>query len=476
MPRIRVPFGRTFGAGRSTAAGMQSLVNMYGEPAQGEGRTDFVCYGTPARVLFSTLAVGMIRGQITASDVHYVVAGDTLYKINSAGVSTSLGTIEGTNLVDLSYNGNQIEIVAENKSYSFDVPTLTNSEITGGGFEQAISSASVASYSLIAVKDTGRFRWRLTNSATYSALDFATAEAESDNLVALRAVGNEVVLLGTKTTEWWGPTGDAGANAFAKTATAAANIGCASRDTAVLVDSGLTWVGRDGRAGGVSVYRAEGYSPKKISPPEIDNLLEQVADLSTLNAFAYQQRGHLYYVLNNPGELTVAWDIATNQWSYRKSGLWTMGAEPNGGWDAETFAINGTNQIVGASDGNLYKLVADTYIEGSDGIVREATSVQLNHDGKRAFMSRLELDVEAGIGLSSGQGSAPIVMMSMSDDGGSTWSTPRNAGMGAIGEYKWRAVWNACGSYRNRIIKFRVSDPVKTVFLNAYADISIGAH
>lgn len=476
MARLRIPFGRTFNVGRSKAAGMTSLVNMYGEPVEGEGRTDFVCYGTPARSLFSTIGGGDVRGQINAGDIHYVVVADVLYKINGSGVSTSLGTIEGSLPVDMAYNGNQLDIIAEVKSYYLDVPTLTLTEHSGGGWEQATSCTSLASYSIVSVKDTGRFRWRLTNDTTWAALDFATAEAEADNLVAVRAVANDVALLGSKTVEWWGPTGDTGANAFAKTATAAANIGCVSRDTAVVVDSGLTWVGRDGRAGGVSVYRAEGYAPRKISPPEVDNYLEQVSYFTQLKAFTYQQRGHLFYVLTLPDEWTLAWDISTNLWSYRKSGSWTMGSDATGGWDANTYALNAAKQIVGGSDGNLYELLADTFVDGTDGIVREATSSQLSHQGARAFMSRLELDIEAGVGLTTGQGSDPIVMASWSDDGGKTWSAPRNAGMGQTGQYKYRAVWNACGSYRNRIVKFRVSDPVKVVFLGAWADVMVGSH
>lgn len=472
--RVPIAFGRAFNVGRSKAAGLQSLVNLYGEPVEGEGRTDFVCYGTPGRSLFATIGGGEVRGQISAANVHYVVVGPTLYAVNAMGGVNALGTIEGTLPVDMAFNGGQIDIVAEVKSYFYDVASSALTEHSGGGYEQASSCTSLASYSIIAVANSGRFRWRLINDPTWAALDFATAEAESDNLVAVRAVANDVALLGTTTTEWWGPTGNAGADAFAKTATAAANIGCVARDTAIVVDSGLTWVGRDGGAGGVSVYRAEGYAPRKISPPEVDNYLEQVSDLSVLKAFAYQQRGHLFYVLTLPGEWTLAWDISTNLWSYRKSGPWTMGAEPLGGWDAVNFAINAGRQIVGGSDGNLYELVADQYTESETGIVREATSTQVSHDGRRAFMSRLELDIEAGVGLVSGQGSNPLVMAAWSDDGGKTWTNPRTAQMGPAGHNRFRAVWHACGSYRNRIIRFRVSDPVKTVFLGAWADVQVG--
>jgi hypothetical protein len=119
--------------------------------------------------------------------------------------------------------------------------------------------------------------------------------------------------------------------------------------------------------------------------------------------------------------------------------------------------------------------MADQYTESGAGIVREATSTQVSHDGRRAFMSRLELDIEAGVGLVSGQGSNPLVMAAWSDDGGKTWTNPRTAQMGPAGQNRFRAVWHACGSYRNRIIRFRVSDPVKTVFLGAWADVQVGS-
>lgn len=477
MPRVRIPLGRNFGQGRSNAPGMQSLVNMYVEEVKGEGRTDAVCYSTPGLSLFSTIANGGLpRGQITANEVHYVVMGTRLYSVTSAGVTTDLGEVEGTALVDMAFNGNQIDIVAELKSYSYEVATLTLAEISDPNFAQASTCDSLNSYSVYGIKNTGQFEWRLTNSTTFSALDRATAEAESDNLVAVRKVGNELALLGNTSVEWWYTTGQsAPGDAFAKTSTASASIGCVSRDTALVFDSGLTWVGRDGKAGGMGVYRAEGYTPRKISPPQIDRFLETVTTPSSLRAFSYQSRGHLFYVLTNPSEWSFAWDIATGQWSYRKSGSWSQGDDPLGGWDASTFGLNGSKQIVGRSDGNLYALEADTLTEAGEYITREVTTPQFHQDGRRIFESRLELDIEAGVGLESGQGSAPVVYESHSDDGGKTWSQPRSASMGAIGQNKFRAVWYGNGSYRQRIRKFRCSDPVSVVFLSAWADINVGS-
>ncbi len=216
----------------------------------------------------------------------------------------------------------------------------------------------------------------------------------------------------------------------------------------------------------------EGYVPKKISDPHVDGYLESVATLSTLRAFTYQQAGHQFYILTSPGEFTLAWDVLTQQWAYRRTGDFTMGAEPSGGWDARTFALNGTKQIVGSDDGNLYSLDLDTLSDAGSTLVRECTTPNLFPGGDFASVDRLTLEIESGVGLISGQGSAPVVQMCVSKDGGKTWSTPRTASMGAQGQYKYRCFWTRLGRAKDMMVKFRVTDPVPTVFLSAYADVS----
>jgi hypothetical protein len=473
--RERIPLGRNFGKGRSNAAGMSSLANMYGEEVKGDERTDWVLYGTPGEALFSTIG-GTPRGQIRAAEVNYAVMGTRFYKVNADGTTVDLGEIEGTAAVDMSYNGAQIDIVAELKSYSYDVPGLSLTEISDPNFQQASSCDSVASYSIYARKGTGQFAYRLVNSASFSALDAATAEAESDNLVAVRKTGNEIALLGVTSIEWWYPTGlSTPGDSFARTSTAAASIGCISRDTAIVFDSGLTWAGNDGKAGGRGVYRAEGYTPRKISTPQVDAYLEAATTPANLRALSYQSRGHLFYVLTNPGEWSLYWDISTNQWGYRKSGSWSMGSDPLGGWDAATFAVNGSKQVIGKSDGNLWELLPDTYTELGSEITREVTSPQTHKGGKRVYCASVELDVQAGIGLVSGQGSQPVAFECHSDDGGQTWTTPRSATLGPMGQNKYRARWFAMGSFRQRMYKFRCTDPVKFVIVGAWHDINVGS-
>lgn len=92
------------------------------------------------------------------------------------------------------------------------------------------------------------------------------------------------------------------------------------------------------------------------------------------------------------------------------------------------------------------------------------------------FHHCLRLDMEMGVGLATGQGSDPQVMLRYSDDGGHTWSNEKWRSAGKLGEYKRRAVWNALGRSRQRIYELVISDPVKTVIIAADLNVTKGSH
>lgn len=85
------------------------------------------------------------------------------------------------------------------------------------------------------------------------------------------------------------------------------------------------------------------------------------------------------------------------------------------------------------------------------------------------------MDIEGGVGLVSGQGGDPLLMLDWSDDGGHTWSSSVQGGMGRLGDYGRRLIFNRLGSSYGRNYRLTISDPVKRVILGARADISQGA-
>src|SRR5690606_31683344 len=131
--------------------------------------------------------------------------------------------------------------------------------------------------------------------------------------------------------------------------------------------------------------------------------------------------GHQFYVLNF-SEATWVYDLST--------GLWHERAYTNDG-DLERHRVN-TNSydfkrglhLCGDYESNqIYLLDEETFTDGDTEITRLRTSPHLSESDslKRIICDRFQLDMETGVGLSSGQGSDPQVMLQFSDDGGHTW-------------------------------------------------------
>ncbi len=99
-------------------------------------------------------------------------------------------------------------------------------------------------------------------------------------------------------------------------------------------------------------------------------------------------------------------------------------------------------------------------------------SPSISAEGRRLFFSRLQLDIQVGVGLTTGQGSDPQICMQFSDDGGRTWSNEKWTSMGKIGEYRRRVVWNRLGASFNRGFRFFGSDPVPVAIVAGFIEAS----
>ncbi len=70
-----------------------------------------------------------------------------------------------------------------------------------------------------------------------------------------------------------------------------------------------------------------------------------------------------------------------------------------------------------------------------------------------------EILAEVGLGLPTGQGSDPMVMLRVSRDFGKTWSNERRASFGKIGAYGHRCFWTRnAGSTRCWVPEVVVTD------------------
>jgi hypothetical protein len=86
-------------------------------------------------------------------------------------------------------------------------------------------------------------------------------------------------------------------------------------------------------------------------------------------------------------------------------------------------------------------------------------------------MSCLKLIMETGVGLISGQGENPRIMIEYSDDGGNTWSAGSWPRVGRLGEFTLQVEFFNLESFYDRIFRISTTDPVNYSLYSATIDL-----
>jgi len=236
------------------------------------------------------------------------------------------------------------------------------------------------------------------------------------------------------------------------------------------MDNGLFWLGRDDRGDGM-VYRANGYTGQRISTHAVEWQIQQYGDLSDAIGYTYQQDGHSFYVLVFPSANTTwVYDAATQAWHERAG--WNNGQFTRHRGNCQVFF--NTQVILGDfENAKLYALRQDVYADDThpQRWLRSwrALPTGVNNYSETAQHS-LQLNCETGVGLNSGQGFDPQVMLRWSDDGGHTWSYEHWRSMGRLGNFGFRTFWRRLGmtdKLRDRVYEISGTDPVKIAIVGA---------
>ncbi len=461
---MRIPFAVNSYQARSLPLSAQRLVNLYPEAQPPDAKMPLALFGTPGSTLFATCGSGPIYGAHMFAGTLCVVSGTNLYTVDSAGVATDRGSVGATSRVAMDDNGAELVIVAGTaaaNSYTWDGTTLA--VIPDGDFFGASDVSFLDGYMVFTRPSTDQFFISALNNATaYDPTDIATAEGQPDDLVGLVVDHREIWLFGAETIEIWYNSGNAD---FPMERISGSFIerGCASRDSIAKMDNSVFWLGED-----LIVYRAAGYAPERISTHAMEFAVEGYASPSTAEGWTYTQEGHKFYVLTF-AEATWVFDASNSLWHECESRD-SLG-ESLGRWRVGSGVFGYNKNLVGDYvNGNIYELDLDVYSENGTTIRRVCTSPPIHGETRRVKMSRFQVEIESGAGLTTGQGSDPQAMLEWSDDGGRTWSNEHWADMGEIGQYKRRVIWRRLGSFRERIFRMSISDPIKVAIIAANAD------
>lgn len=452
---------------RSLPFDAQRTINLY-PIADPEGKETASLFGTPGLSLLATFGNGAGRKLFASSNGRaFAAIGSKLYEIDSFGNETLRGSLnQNSGNLSVAENSTQMAICDGTSLYIFNYAANTLSVITSGlpasvGFVTAIDG-----YFIVLENNSGRFYVSALNDGTsWNALDFATAESNPDQLLCVANSSGQLYLLGTRTFEIWTNTGNA-AFPFQRISGAVGDIGIIAPHTALDVDNSLVWLGQD-KNGRCMVYRAKGLRPQRISTEAIEIVLQSATDPELLKAFAYQQDGHLFYIITGGGlETSLCFDVTTGLW-HERAYLNELGEfEPHLAADV-VYAFE-KHIALDRRNGKLYELKLDVYSDNGEPIVRERTYTHLSDEGREIRFNRLELSMETGVGLQTGQGVNPLVSLQLSKDGARTWSDWHDATFGAAGKYLTKVVFRRLGIADQMTFRIRITDPVKVSIIGSY--------
>ena len=384
---------------RSVNAADNRMVNLFPEIVPEGGKEPAFLQRAPGLTTLVTVGTGPIRGLWTFGNYGYAVSGDTLFKIDSNWTAVAKGTVGGSGPVSMADNGTQLFIAANPQGYIYNVSTDVFQQITDPDFPGAGTVGYIDGYFTFSEPNSQKI-WvtQLLEGTSVDPLEFASAEGNPDNVVAIFVDHREVWVFGSNSTEVWY---DAGLLDFPLTRIQGAfnELGCAAPYSIAKMDNQVYWLGKDARGQGI-VYKAAGYIGQRVSTHAIEWQMQEYADLTDAVGYTYQQDGHSFYVLNFPSaDTTWVYDVATGAWHERAS---FANGEFNRHRANSQMFFNSTTVVGDYQNGKIYEFDLNVYAD--DGApqkwLRSWRALPTGANNlTRTIQHALQLDCETGVGL-----------------------------------------------------------------------------
>jgi hypothetical protein len=441
----------------------ERTVNLYPVLDQ-SGKKPASLYGRPGNNQFAQVGAGAGRGGFTAAATGrvFVVSGAELYEISSDGTGTFRGNLlTSAGDLTLAENGFQLAICDGVDLYIFKYSDNTFQRVVNINLPSASSVTFLDGYFIVSrALNSGIFQISAPYDGTsWAALDFATAESSPDSLVRVATIFGQLWLFGDTSIEPWSNTGNASFPFQRVNSSARLSVGTVALHSVLELDNTAFWVGKDTQGIGI-VYRADGFSPQRISTEAIELRIQSAPSPSTLKGMAYQEAGHIFYIITGGGmETALVYDISTRtwfEWAYLNNfGEYEL--------PITSFLMYGFNKTLALDrrNGKIHHQSSQYYSDNGDEIAKDRIFTHIFDNGNPFLIKNLTVNFETGVGNTTVTN--PKAMLYLSNDGGRSFYTYYETALGKAGKFLTRAVWWRLGRHRQCTFRVRVTDSVKTV-------------
>lgn len=490
MARSALSIAQGFYKDESLAVSSRELVNLFVHIPEGKTVTDGALFGVAGiEQVADTVPNAFNRGGSAMLGVPYFVCGNKLYSVTyvddafgdrtySTNDVSGAETIEGTGRVFFSNNGEQLMIVAPDYANQFNAWIYTVAgglvQVTDVDFDGPVAGVTFKDgYFVFAKKDSNKwFISDLRDGIAYNALDFASAESDPDNIVVIAPLNGLVYVFGSRTFEPYQNVAGGSGFPFERLSSGIQQKGCLAPHSMVEVNGNLVWIGT-GENERPAIYMSNGGLPQKLSPASVDNLIYQGGIVPVSNAYVikWAERGHTFVSFTVPGVCTIVWDAVTGLWHERKSLDRFLSPQP---WRVTAMVDAYSVLLVGDElSGVIGRMGEDILYEYGEEIRGYWTTESIDNGGRPFSLMQVQLYAETGTNPLNGQGSQPVIRMSVSKDGGRLYSPEISRMMGLTGHYYSPISWPALGRYsRSANLRFDISEPIKRVFVRLEVELA----
>jgi hypothetical protein len=483
---------------QSPNADAEECINLYPETVESQmGVSAMTLYSTPGLSQFNNPAGSEVRGNFTittgpSAGRTFKVVDTTLYEELANGATTALGQVANDGSpVSFAACPQQLAIVSAGFLYAFQLATQAVPNIAAGTFQQVVGPWGAAAvtevmlidgfFLLLVASSQTVYASNVFDATTWPPLQIKTINSFADNVIGMQADHEYLWLFGAKQTEV-----DYNAGAFPfplqKMPSGFIEQGITAPHAVTQLDNAIFLIGQRNDMGQAIAYRTNGFAFQRISTHAVEFAWQQYVTVADATAFAYQENGHSFWVVNFPtAQATWAYDVATGLWA--KRGFWN---QQTGTFQAalpscHTFAF-GKHLVGDRRSGATYQMSSPVQAGGGWNFVtdngapirrlRRAPHINSEHQWMR--YSELEIYLETGLGpdppLFDGAGKprGPQLALRVSRDGGHTWGGIRMESCGEAGKYNKRVSFRRLGRARDFVPEVSCTDPVPWRFIDAF--------
>ncbi len=398
---------------KSSVASCERTRNFYLEPLPKSGKNQAALYPTPGFTSFSTVSAVGTRALYEMNETCLGIVGSSAYSFAENGTNALIGAVaQDSNQGQIVSNGavgGQFGLASGMNGYCYTPATSAFTQVLTGDCSMI---GFLDGYG-IALGPTGFRLSDLNDLTTWDPTQFAQRGDAPDNWLAMVVNIPDIWLIGEQTGVIWY---DAGAFPFPFAQRPGATFKYGIRAPWTLKTAGgyVLWLSHNAEGEGI-VVQAVGYSPQRISTPELESEIatfSETVGIDDAEAVMLQYQGHLFYVLTFPAAgATRVYDIMTGVWV--DWGKWLSAMTTYTYWQPRVHAHAFGKHLVGERTTGTISFLDSTNSLEADGTVmrRERVTPSLFNENRQIPVRKVEVFMESGLGTISGAGQHPVISM-----------------------------------------------------------------